>query len=65
MHFAEKFVQMQSRHHLADYDPQVKFDSLSVTAAVEEVAVVIAAYEAISEKHRRAFAVYVTSPLHR
>lgn len=65
MHFAEKFVQMQSRRHLADYDPQVKFDSLSVTAAVEEVAVVIAAYEAISEKHRRAFAVYVTSPLHR
>lgn len=65
MHFAEKFVQMRSRRHLADYDPQVKFDSLSVTVAVEEVALAIAAFETISEKHRRAFAVYVTSPLNR
>lgn len=63
--FAERFVQMQHRRHLADYDPMATFDSVSVTAAVEEVAVAIAAFETVGEKHRRAFAVYVTSPLIR
>lgn len=56
---------MQHRRHLADYDPIATFDSVSVTAAVEEVAMAIAAFEMVSEKHRRAFVVYVTSPLIR
>lgn len=63
--FAEIFVQMQWTRHLADYDPMATFDRDEVITAVEHATSAIVAFEAVSEKHRRAFAVYVASPLHR
>ena len=63
--FAERFVQMQSSRHLADYDPTATFDREEVVAVLEGVTSAMVEFEAASEKHRRAFAVYVTSPLNR
>ena len=63
--FAEKFVQLQKLRHSADYDPEARFVIESVLTAIEDAASAMAAFEIVSEKDRRAFAVYVTTPLPR
>lgn len=63
--FAERFVQMQSSRHVAYYDPAATFDRQSVEKAIRGTTAVISEFESASEKHRRAFAVYVTAPLNR
>lgn len=59
--FAEWFVRLQAARHSADYDPSVEFEHEAVTAAIEDAASAMAAFETVSEKDRRAFAVYVTA----
>lgn len=63
--FAGTFLQLQVARHAADYDPSAKFGNKDVLAAIEDVASAMAAFETVSEKDRRAFAVYVTAPLPR
>ena len=63
--FAEWFVRLQAARHSADYDPSVKFGKRAVMTAIEDAASSMAEFETVSEKDRRAFAVYVTAPLPR
>lgn len=63
--FAEWFVRLQAVRHSADYDPSVEFEHEVVTAAIEDAASAMIAFETVSEKDRRAFTVYVTAPLPR
>ncbi|MDE0670375.1 MAG: hypothetical protein OXH72_01340 [Caldilineaceae bacterium] len=63
--FAEKFVQLQKLRHSADYDPEARFVIESVLTAIEDAVSAMAAFEIVSEKDKRAFAVYVTTPLPR
>lgn len=63
--YAGTFLQLQEARHSADYDPSVEFDIEDVTTAVEDAEAAMAAFEAVNEKDRRAFAVYVTAPLPR
>ena len=63
--YAGTFLQLQEARHSADYDPSVEFEHEAVRAAIEDAASAMIAFETVSEKDRRAFAVYVTAPLPR
>ena len=63
--YAGTFLQLQEARHAADYDPSIEFEHEAVIAAIEDAASAMAAFETVSEKDRRAFAVYVTAPLPR
>ena len=57
--FAEQFVHMQSQRQSADYDPAATFLRFDVKKHVEETALTIAQFNAVSNMQKRAFAVYV------
>ena len=63
--FGVAFADVQRVRHSADYDPEARFVIESVLTAIEDAASAMAAFEIVSEKDRRAFAVYVTTPLPR
>ena len=56
---AAHFVDMQSRRHRADYDPDETFTPQDVVAIISETIAYISAFRAAPEPERRAFAVYV------
>lgn len=56
---AAHFVDMQSRRHRADYDPDETFTTQEVVSIIAETIGYIAAFRAAPERERRAFAVYV------
>ncbi|WP_434722722.1 hypothetical protein [Mesorhizobium sp. RIZ17] len=57
--FANKFVEMQSKRHEADYNPEAKFYRSDVLADIESVKIVIDNFSMASTKDRRAFASWV------
>jgi hypothetical protein len=57
--FANVFVQMQAKRHLADYSPTEKFYKSAVVNDLKAVEVAITDFEAAPLKDRRAFAVLV------
>ena len=61
--FAVRFVLMQRRRHLADYDPHAEFRRSEVIEDIDDAAVAIHDYRATNAGDRRAFAIYVLLPL--
>lgn len=61
--FAAIFCTMQTRRHEADYDPHVTLHRLEVVKDIGRVQNAITCFENVSDKDRRAFAVYVLLPL--
>ena len=57
--FANAFVSMQDKRHLADYDPHARFIKSEVLADIAGVKKVIADFEAMDRKDRRAFCAYI------
>lgn len=57
--FAESFVALQRRRHLADYDPAIRFTRLEVLADIGDAAAAIRGFHAEAAAHRRAFAALV------
>ena len=57
--FAEMFVVMQSKRHLADYDPYAEFNKSDVVRDIAETEEVIERFSGVPAKHRRAFAIHV------
>jgi hypothetical protein len=57
--FADLFVELQSRRHTADYDPDYRTHKTSVAADIDAAEAVIDAYLTAPVKDRRAFAVWV------
>lgn len=57
--FAEAFVVMQERRHLADYDPFERFAKSQVVEDISLVGGAIAGFDCMSTKDRRAFCAYV------
>jgi hypothetical protein len=57
--FADLFVELQSRRHTADYDPDYRTYKTSVAADIDAAEAVIHAYLTAPAKDRRAFAVWV------
>lgn len=56
--FAGKFVEMQIKRHLADYDPYARFRKSEVTQDIDDVEAVINKYKSVSTKDRRAFCAF-------
>ena len=61
--FADKFVAMQQKRHQADYDPEADYDKNFVLQDITDIAEVIAKFQRVPVKDRRAFAVYLLLPL--
>ena len=57
--FANAFVALQEKRHMADYDPAVSFVKLEVEGDIAEARTTIEGFLSVGRKHRRAFAVYV------
>ena len=57
--FAETFASLQSKRHLADYDPDAPFWKSDVLEGIGEARDVIARFARAPVKHRRAFAIYL------
>lgn len=57
--FANAFVAMQTKRHLADYDPREIFYKSDILLQLEVASVVIDGFEAAPLKDRRAFAAFV------
>lgn len=57
--FANRFVYLQDRRHLADYDPLIRFGKSQVVADIKAAEQVIKAFQQASLKDRRAFAAHV------
>ncbi|WP_421952381.1 hypothetical protein [Pelagibacterium sp.] len=57
--FANLFVTMQEKRHIADYDPNAKVFKSTVLLDIEQVEFVITSFEATPLKDRRAFAAFV------
>lgn len=57
--FAAYFVNIQTRRHRADYDPDTNFVQQEVLDAINEADDSIAAFRTAPESERRAFAVYI------
>ena len=57
--FANAFITLQDKRHLADYDPFAIFVKSSVHADIELAQQAIAGFQAESTKDRRAFCAYV------
>ncbi len=61
--FADTFVSLQLKRHLADYDPERSFKKSEVIESINRAGVVIARFNDAPLKHRRAFAIYVLMKL--
>ena len=57
--FAETFVSLQSRRHLADYDPDTPFRKSEVQEDVQRTRTALTRFAEASREHRRAFAIHV------
>ena len=57
--FANAFVALQEKRHLADYDPSARFTKLEVQRDIEAARAIVEGFQAARTKHRRAFAAYV------
>lgn len=57
--FGELFIYMQRRRHYADYDPDANFSRSDVMQFIDDTEGVIAGFESVDARDRRAFAVYV------
>ena len=57
--FANAFVAMQIKRHDSDYNPQAKAFKSAVSADITVAKDVIAKFNAVPTKHRRAFAVWM------
>ena len=59
--FGELFIYMQRRRHtsFADYDPDANFSRSDVVQFIDETESVIAGFENVEARDRRAFAVFV------
>jgi hypothetical protein len=58
--FSNAFVQLQSKRHRADYDPDATMHKSVVLADIAGVETVIKELSNVPLKHRRAFAAWVT-----
>lgn len=61
--FADRFVGMQQKRHQADYATEVDTNKVAVLQDIIAVAEVIAKFQQVPVKDRRAFAVYLLLPL--
>ena len=61
--FAETFASLQSKRHLADYDPDAPFTKSGVREDIRAARDVIARFTRAPLKHRRAFAIYLLTKL--
>lgn len=59
VNFANLFVEMQEKRHLADYDPQYRTTRSEVVEQIEAVKAVIDQFASAPSKDRRAFAVWI------
>lgn len=57
--FANTFVSLQRRRHLADYDPHFPFSKSEVHADIQQAQTAINRLSKTPLKHRRAFAICV------
>lgn len=57
--FANTFVSLQEKRHLADYDPVVRFTKIQVQRDIDTAKAAIDRFRSASRKHLNAFAVYV------
>jgi hypothetical protein len=57
--FGNKFLEMQLKRHVADYDPDGKFYKSAVLQDILDAETVIRAFRAAPTKDRRAFAAFV------
>lgn len=57
--FANTFVSLQEKRHLADYDPVARFTKVEVQRDIAATKVTIERFRTAPTKHRKAFAVYV------
>ncbi len=57
--FANRFAEMQTKRHLADYDPHTKVTKSSVLVDLKAAEDVIGRLKKVPLKDRRAFAAYV------
>jgi hypothetical protein len=57
--FADRFVQMQAKRHLADYDPNERFYKSAVIADIDAARVAIDGFLTMPLRDRRAFAAHV------
>jgi len=57
--FAETFVSLQRRRHLADYDPDFPFSKSEVIEDIEQAQSVIARFSDVPRDHLRAFTIQV------
>ena len=57
--FANNFISLQEKRHVADYDPSVTFDIDESQNCLHEAKQAVAALAAASEKDRRDFAAWV------
>ncbi len=57
--FANAFVALQEKRHMADYDPSARFSKYEVQRDIVAARTFIEGFQAARAKHRRAFAVYV------
>ena len=57
--FAETFISLQRRRHLADYDPDFPFSKSEVIEDIEQVQSVIARFSGAPRDHLRAFSIHV------
>ena len=56
--FANQFVELQEKRHLADYDPNSKFTRYDVLTAIEAAVAAIEKLQASKPKDKRAFAAW-------
>ena len=57
--FGELFIHMQRRRHYADYDPDANFSRSDVMQFIDDTESMIAGFENVDARDRRAFAVFV------
>ena len=57
--FAETFVWLQSRRHLADYDPDTPFRKSEVQEDILRAQAALTRFAEAPREHRRAFAIHV------
>ena len=61
--FRETFISLQSKRHLADYDPDAPFGKTNVIEDIDEARDAIARFLQAPLRHRRAFAIYLLTKL--
>lgn len=57
--FANMFVTMQEKRHIADYDPNARARKSQVSTDIDLVEAAIEDFASVSAKDRRAFAAFV------